>query len=244
MKLLDDPGTRHLDPLLLPFLRAPEGEAQDALGHLITRDARPVIQRILRRQPDLRAPEAGDLESEIVIHLIERLRRMRIEIQREGEGIRDFRGYVAVVTYNALSAHLKRRGPERPRGGDGEEEDRLVHLPDPAPDAASVLVQRTSLTLLWEEIRQLPARQAAALMLNLRDEQGRNAVALLPLTGIATMREIARTIGMPAERFAEIWSSLPLEDTAIAEILGVTRQQVINLRKSARERLTRRMRPH
>jgi len=35
---------------------------------------------------------------------------------------------------------------------------------------------------------------------------------------------------------------LPLEDAAIAERLGLTRQQVINLRKSARARLARRMR--
>jgi len=243
MRLLDDHRARQLDPLLLPFLRAPEAEAQDVLGHLIDRDARPVIQGILRRQPGLRGPEAGDLEGEIVLHLKKRLRRMRLEVERSGEGIRDFRGYVAVATYNALSAHLKRWGPERPPGWDGEE-DPLGRLPDPAPDAAAVLLQRTSLARLWEEIRQLPPRQAAALMLNLRDDQGRNALILLPLTGIATLRDIARILDMPPERFAEIWSSLPLEDSAIAEILDVTRQQVINLRKSARERLARRMRLH
>jgi DNA-directed RNA polymerase specialized sigma24 family protein len=242
MKLLDDPGTRQFDPLLLPFLRAPEAEAQEALGHLLTLHARPVIHRVLRRRPGLSGPEAGDLESEIVLLLIERLRRMRLDAQ--DEGIRDLQGYVAVVTYNAFSTHLKKRGPERPRGWDGEDEDPLGRLPDPAPDAATALERRTYLALLWEEIRQLPPRQAAALILNLRDGQGRNAVALLPLTGIATMREIARTLDMPAERFAEIWNRLPLEDAAIAESLGITRQQVINLRKSARERLARRMRLH
>jgi hypothetical protein len=44
-----------------------------------------------------------------------------------------------------------------------------------------------------------------------------------------------------AEEFANLWNELPLEDASIASLLGVTRQQVINLRKSARERLTRRM---
>jgi len=34
---------------------------------------------------------------------------------------------------------------------------------------------------------------------------------------------------------------LPLEDSAIAQLFGITRQQVINLRKTARERLARRM---
>lgn len=37
------------------------------------------------------------------------------------------------------------------------------------------------------------------------------------------------------------WNELPLAATMIAELLGETRQQVINLRKSARERLARRM---
>jgi hypothetical protein len=46
---------------------------------------------------------------------------------------------------------------------------------------------------------------------------------------------------MPAQEFAKLWNNLPLEDTTIAQNLGVTRQQVINLRKSARERLARRM---
>lgn len=239
MRLLDDPGSWQLDPLLEPFLRAPESEAQVVLGELITRYARPVIQRILRGRRGFSGPEDSDLEGEVILHLVERLRRLRLG--GLGEGIRDFRGYVAVMTYNAVSEHLKKRGAERSPAWRGEE-DPFVRLPDPAPDAASALERRTYLSSLWEEILQLPVRQAAALILNLRDENRRSAAALLPLTGVATMREIARAIGMPAERFAEIWRWLPLEDAAIAELLGVTRQQVINLRKSARERLARRMR--
>jgi hypothetical protein len=38
-----------------------------------------------------------------------------------------------------------------------------------------------------------------------------------------------------------LWESLPLEDTTIAGRFRLTRQQVINARKSARERLTRRL---
>ena len=82
------------------------------------------------------------------------------------------------------------------------------------------------------EIRQLPPRQCAALLLNLKDAQGRGVIALFPLERIATMREIAAALGMPAERFAALWNDLPIEDLAIAELLAVTRQQVINLRKS------------
>ena len=241
MKLLDGPGTWQLDPLLVPFLGAGEPEAQEVLGELITRHARPIIQGILRGRRSFSGPEDGDLEGEVVLHLVERLRRLRLG--GAGEGIRDFRGYVAVMTYNAVAEHGKRKGSERPQASSGAE-DAFVRLRDPAPDAALALERRTYLSSLWEEIRQLPARQAAALILNLRDGQRRGVVALLPLTGVATMREIARAIGMPAERFAAIWNRLPLEDAAIAELLGVSRQQVINLRKSARERLARRMRSH
>jgi hypothetical protein len=46
---------------------------------------------------------------------------------------------------------------------------------------------------------------------------------------------------LPLDEFAAMWNRLPLDDLTIAERLGVNRQRVINLRKSARERLTRRM---
>jgi hypothetical protein len=46
---------------------------------------------------------------------------------------------------------------------------------------------------------------------------------------------------MSAENLAAIWNDLPLEDIRIAELLQLTRQQVINARKSARERLARRL---
>jgi hypothetical protein len=85
-------------------------------------------------------------------------------------------------------------------------------------------------------------RTAYLRRLNLRDPQGRGAIALLPLTGVASMREIADALGMPALRFAELWNRLPLDDLTLAGLLGVSRQQVINLRKSARKRLVRRMR--
>ncbi len=234
--ILDLPGTAQVDPLLVSFLQAADAEAEAALADLLTLEARPVIQAILRRDS---RPDGADLEGEIFLCLIERLRRLRRDPGEDG--IRDFRGYVAVATYNVVSRQHRRRERTGAREDDG---DPLLRLPDPAPDAALAFERRTYLVRLWEEIRELPSRQAAALLLNLRDGQGRNAAALLPLTGIATLREMAAAVGLPPEKLAELWNRLPLEDTGLAEILGVTRQQVINLRKSARERLARRMRGH
>jgi RNA polymerase sigma factor (sigma-70 family) len=94
---------------------------------------------------------------------------------------------------------------------------------------------------LWKQIRELPVPQRVALLLNLRTGTDLAAVTLFPLTGVAGIREIAETLEIPPAEFAGLWNRLPLDDLGIAERLGVTRQRVINLRKSARERLTRRM---
>ena len=94
---------------------------------------------------------------------------------------------------------------------------------------------------LWSEICGLPSKQRVALLLNLRDREGRDAIAALPLTGIASISQIAVALEMAKEELAELWNDLPLDDSRIADRLHLTRQQVINLRKSARERLTYRM---
>jgi hypothetical protein len=116
-----------------------------------------------------------------------------------------------------------------------------VQLADTRPDAAVETERHIYLRRLWDEISQLPPRQRAALLLNLRDESGRGVVDLWMIVGIATVEAVASVLGTTVAEFAALWSELPLDDNRIAALLGLTRQQVINLRKSARERLTRRM---
>jgi hypothetical protein len=110
-----------------------------------------------------------------------------------------------------------------------------------AEDPGERLDLRRWMTELWAQIRELPLAQRAALLLNLRCSAETAAVGLLPLTGVASIREIANTLEWEAEELAAVWNRLPLDDLAIAARLGVSRQRVINLRKSARERLSRRM---
>ena len=98
------------------------------------------------------------------------------------------------------------------------------------------MIERT-----WLEIVDLPVRQRVALLLNLRDERGDAAITLLPALRVATIRQIADVLEMPADELAELWDELPIEDSVLATRLGVTRQQVVNLRKCARERLVRRL---
>ena len=114
-------------------------------------------------------------------------------------------------------------------------------LPDPRESVATEVERRSYLQRLWAEIMQLPLPQRSALLLNLRDAQ-EGVIALLPVAGIATIRQIGEAVAIPAEQFASLWNQLPLDDASIADRLGITRQQVINLRKTARTRLARRMR--
>ena len=110
-----------------------------------------------------------------------------------------------------------------------------------AQPISHTLMYRQYLSHLWDEVCELPINQRIAILLNLRDDEGRSALPMLPPTGIATIRRIAEVLNIPALELAALWPELPLDDARIAERLALKRQQVINLRKSARERLGRRM---
>jgi RNA polymerase sigma factor (sigma-70 family) len=104
------------------------------------------------------------------------------------------------------------------------------------------LENEEQLRQVWTEIIALPVHQRVALILHARDSAGESVTRLLCLTGLASVRDIARTLEMEPQAFASLWQDLPLDDLRIAGILQCTRQQVINARRSARERLVRRLR--
>ena len=122
-----------------------------------------------------------------------------------------------------------------------EQLDTVMNLAAPALDSETVLEQQHLLALLWQEVCDLPRRQRIALLLNFKDAGGQDLVSLLPYTRTATIQQIAEALELPLEEFLGLWNRLPLDDATIAELLGATRQQVINLRKCARERLERRI---
>ncbi|HET9713620.1 MAG TPA: hypothetical protein VFP64_17145 [Pyrinomonadaceae bacterium] len=119
--------------------------------------------------------------------------------------------------------------------------DTMTQLADPTLDFGIVLEQQHMLALLWQEVCELPCRQRLALLLNFKDARGQDLLSLLPYTRTATIEQIAEAIDLPLVEFLRLWNKLPLDDATIAGLLGATRQQVINLRKCARERLERRM---
>jgi RNA polymerase sigma factor (sigma-70 family) len=106
---------------------------------------------------------------------------------------------------------------------------------------APQLENRQLLRALWQEIEQLRPMQRKALLLNLHDHETVNVASLLVLTGTAKFDDIAAALEMSPPELAEIWNDLPLDDLKIAARLDVTRQQIINLRRSARDRLRRRL---
>jgi len=122
-----------------------------------------------------------------------------------------------------------------------DDEDGGFDPATPDRDPAWRIEKKMFLQRLWEELTQLPVNQRAALLLNLKDASGFGCITLFPAIGIATIRQLAAALELSAERLAELWNELPIEDARIAELLGLTRQQVINARKSGRERLARRL---
>lgn len=111
------------------------------------------------------------------------------------------------------------------------------------PSAVDARLDRGALLrAAWREIHDLPLPQKRALLLGLRGEGGEALMPFLPLMGVATLHELASALKIQASELAALWKRLPLDDLTIAGGLGLTRQQVINLRKSARERLGRRLR--
>ena len=346
-----------VDKILLPFLQARnETESESLLARLVYEYADPVIKGILKRKLGVSLTPAdwsyknqnalemvGDIHALLLAHL------HRLKRQPDVTSITNFRGYVAIKTYSAFNAYLRRKHPRRWRlknrlrylfshqpafalweGADGEwlcglqswrrcakeafsvqhqgqlseyllsaenlrlsddlseggdpthallslfntvgcpvELDELVNgiaeiyritepiessalgveetggvyeeLADPRASVDLTFDQRLYLERLWGEILQLPTRQRAALLLNLRDAQGAGVLALLPLIGVASLEAIARALEMAEGQLSKLWYDLPLDDAVIAKLLGGTRQQVINLRKAARSRLRRRM---
>lgn len=111
-----------------------------------------------------------------------------------------------------------------------------------APETGEAAIDRRRyLERLWSEIRDLPVRQRTALLLNLRDAGGAGVLWVFSMTGIASIQQIAGALEIARDELIALWKELPLDDAAIAGRLGCTRQQVINLRMSARKRLANRL---
>lgn len=130
-------------------------------------------------------------------------------------------------------AHRWQVADDVPAANDSSEDPRGGRIKD--------LEDRQLLQTLWREVTELRPMQRKALLLNLRSPDSVNVVSLFVLTGITTFQELASVLEWTPAELEAVWNDLPLDDLRIAAMLGLQRQQVINLRKVARERLTRRL---
>gem|GEM_PF-978235 len=84
---------------------------------------------------------------------------------------------------------------------------------------------------LWNEIARLSQPQRVAFLLP------SNVIREFELNGVVSIRTLGPSLEMAPEYLASLWQKLPLDDLTIAKELGCTRQQVINLRRIARDHL-------
>jgi uncharacterized protein YfiM (DUF2279 family) len=115
-------------------------------------------------------------------------------------------------------------------------------LVDPAPAANERLAAVERVARVWSEIVDLPPNQRFALLVNLRGESGEALLEELLATGVVDRPALAAALGLAPTELAALLPELPRDDLWIAGRLALSRQQVINLRKSARLRLARRLR--
>lgn len=311
-----------LDQALASFLASrDEGQSEEQLGDLIARHAAPLVRRVVSRRLGLSISDVEDVCSQVVMHLMVRLRQERADANLAAIGA--FSSYVATAAHHGCDHYVRAKYPLRwrlrnriryvlehdarfavwkvadgpwtcglaewrlrqaagaPPAGEhladiaktnikgmllrlfqqseaplelsdvvqaaavawnvplSQHDDarNIDAVPDREPRADMALDQRARLERVWGQIRDLPLRQRHAILLNLRDD----AITLFLTTGAASMREIAASLELPVKEFAALWNQLPLPDNTLAERLGCTRQQVINLRMAARKRLTHRL---
>ena len=109
-------------------------------------------------------------------------------------------------------------------------------------NVVSSIEERLYLERVWQEIARLPLPHRTALLLNLGAATERGILLALVELGVVSIKQLAAALEMPPFVFAELWPHLPLSDYEIAARLECTRQQVINLRSSARRQLAKRLR--
>jgi hypothetical protein len=156
------------------------------------------------------------------------LARTMIDVLRHGEHERPIDDLVNAVAERTGVADAVRMSGHR-------------FAPSRAAEAETALESADYLGRLWSEIVELPRRQRLALLFNARDAAGDSVLQLLISEAIVSSPEAAAAVEVAEEELRSLLGRLPLMDAEIAESLQVTRQQVINLRSAARDRLARRM---
>jgi hypothetical protein len=150
----------------------------------------------------------------------------------------------APLRFDDLVALFHRRSVpqvEMQRSATPDEDDNCREwedLPAGAESAETQAYLRDVTERMWRSILDMPLEHRRALLLNLKGADGGD-LQLVDYLKLASQTDIARCLQIDVRKFEELWPHLPLDDNAIAQMFGVRRQQVINWRSCARERLRR-----
>ena len=243
--------------LLLPLAESrDEYSANRHLQYLIECHADPIIKSVIRsymtggtglsNSQGSGSMDAEDIRSEIVLILLERLHGLKrlAAVNSQPISIRNFHSYVKVTAKHTLwrlqKGALRRRALSASQIDNGE--DFLAQLADRYADVEKEVHNRHLIKLLWQKIMELSLRQRIALLLNCRDSHGRESLSLLLVTGIVSIEQLALALDTSTMEFLELLHLLPLDDAAIGRRLGESQRDIINLRLTARRRLTRALR--
>jgi RNA polymerase sigma factor (sigma-70 family) len=167
----------------------------------------------------------------------------------------------------AAIARLVGLQEERTDSLDDDDEERAEIADDTQPSPEDIAEARSSLARLWAAVLRLKPDHRCAYLLNIPGPgKSRGDIEVFVLHGIASVRDIGAGLCLderqyaiawtllelnepdraavaalrsPEEKFELLWKYLPLADTAIARLLGLARQQVINRRMLALRELAR-----
>jgi hypothetical protein len=149
---------------------------------------------------------------------------------------------------------------------DDEEDVERTELPSPQPGPEQLARAREWLKWVWDTMASFDRRWLIAYFLNLPMDnrtKERGEIQVFPAAGIASIGDIGKRLALspgeyailkrelaqnlpsgeeissPELRLAALWQHLPLADDCIGAMLGLTRQQVANLRMTASAKLNK-----
>ena len=113
---------------------------------------------------------------------------------------------------------------------------------DPGTNAELRLEGRATLKLLWEEIKQLPSQQRAAVCLSLMDQNGNDLFSILLEAEAVSWTQLASDLELSPSEFIELLRQLPMDNAGVADYLGTTRALVNKWRWRGLQQLRARIR--
>lgn len=201
-----------------------QGESTQAKG--VCSDDSPVgiwRQKFVRKALGNRDPSEFDLE-ELLAKILDWLGGP-VTLESLAEIVVTLRGDVA--TSEIREAELAPQGESRASAG-------AIEMARSANDVASNVEAGELLRWLWREIQELPDGQRKALLLSMG-----GSAALAAALVASDLEALATSVGLSLAQLPEALKDSS-SDRAIARQLELTVRDVINLRKTARERLVRR----